>query len=126
MPSSFRPANMETDYTVQLPMFLSSMADFDRTVCVHCMACIRLHSIPVSSQNAFPARFKGVYITNQPWYISAILSLLRPFLSEKMNSRVSLTKETVIVPILRKTFPNLPIEVFFLKVYLRRVRQSYI
>lgn len=40
-------------------------------------------------QNSFPARFKGVYIVNQPWYISILLSLLRPFLSEKMNNRVS-------------------------------------
>ena len=40
-------------------------------------------------QNAFPARFKGVYILNQPWYIDFLLVIIRRFLSEKMNERVS-------------------------------------
>ena len=40
-------------------------------------------------QNAFPARFKGVYIINQPWYMSVPLSIIRPFLSEKIKTRVS-------------------------------------
>lgn len=39
-------------------------------------------------QNAFPARFKGVYVINQPWYMSIPLSIIRPFLSEKIKTRV--------------------------------------
>ncbi|KAL5466797.1 hypothetical protein EMCRGX_G030946 [Ephydatia muelleri] len=43
-------------------------------------------------QNSFPARFKGVYIINYPWYINTLLTLIRPFLSAKMSNRVNLIK----------------------------------
>jgi retinaldehyde-binding protein 1 len=39
-------------------------------------------------QNAFPARFKGVYVLNQPWYISLIMAAISRLLTEKMNSRI--------------------------------------
>lgn len=67
------------------------------------MVFVLIHSIDVTiyyvvssvlccdlfQQNAFPARFKGVYILNQPWYINFLLAIIRRFLSEKMNQRVS-------------------------------------
>ena len=39
-------------------------------------------------QNAFPARFKGVFVLNQPWYISFVMAIVSRLLSEKMNSRI--------------------------------------
>jgi hypothetical protein len=39
-------------------------------------------------QNAFPARFKGVYVLNQPWAFSVVMTLFKPFLSEKMKKRI--------------------------------------
>ena len=39
-------------------------------------------------QDAFPARFKGLHLLNQPWYISIILSIVRPFMKQKMRQRL--------------------------------------
>lgn len=39
-------------------------------------------------QDAFPGRFKGVHLLNQPWYVSILLSLVRPFLKQKLRERI--------------------------------------
>ena len=39
-------------------------------------------------QDAFPARFKGVHVINQPWYVSMVLSIIRPFMKEKLKQRI--------------------------------------
>ena len=38
-------------------------------------------------QDAFPARFKGLHLLNQPWYVSLVLSIVRPFMKQKMRGR---------------------------------------
>ena len=55
---------------------------------VTALSCCKIQLLVYSMQNAFPARFKGVYIINQPWYMSIPLSIVRPFLSEKIKTRV--------------------------------------
>ena len=39
-------------------------------------------------QDAFPARFKGIHLVNQPWYVSIVLTILRPFMKEKLRQRL--------------------------------------
>lgn len=40
-------------------------------------------------QNCFPARFKGIHLINQPWYVRVMLTLIKPSLKIKAASRVS-------------------------------------
>ncbi|XP_065176269.1 retinaldehyde-binding protein 1-like [Sycon ciliatum] len=39
-------------------------------------------------QEAFPARFKGFHMVNQPWFFSIAWKIAKPFLKEKMRSRI--------------------------------------
>ena len=39
-------------------------------------------------QESFPARFKGVHLIKQPWYISIVLSVIRPFMKQKLRERI--------------------------------------
>uniref|UniRef100_A0A8C9FWQ5 Clavesin-2 n=1 Tax=Pavo cristatus TaxID=9049 RepID=A0A8C9FWQ5_PAVCR len=38
----------------------------------------------------FPARFGGIHFVNQPWYIHALYTVIRPFLKEKTRKRIFL------------------------------------
>lgn len=49
-------------------------------VCAHC----------VILQEAFPARFKSCHMIRQPWYLSILYKLAKPFLKQKFKDRVSL------------------------------------
>ena len=40
-------------------------------------------------QDCFPARFTAIHFVNQPWYVEAILKVVRPFLKEKTKEKVS-------------------------------------
>lgn len=42
----------------------------------------------VELQDSFPIRFKGFHMLNQPWYISMIMTVVRPFLSQKHRDRI--------------------------------------
>lgn len=39
-------------------------------------------------QDAFPARFKGVHLIHHPWYVSVVLSVIKPFMKEKLWDRI--------------------------------------
>lgn len=39
-------------------------------------------------QDSFPARFKGVHLLHQPWYINIVLSVIRPFMKQKLRDRI--------------------------------------
>ena len=54
---------------------------------MHTHARTRTHT-RTHTQEAFPARFKGVHVLNQPWYISIIMTIVRPFLKQKLKERV--------------------------------------
>ncbi|XP_061425313.1 clavesin-2-like [Lethenteron reissneri] len=41
-------------------------------------------------QDSFPARFGGVHFVNQPWYIHALYTMIRPFLKDKTRKRIFL------------------------------------
>lgn len=41
-------------------------------------------------QEAFPARFKGLHLVHQPWYVSIVLTIVRPFMKQKLRERVHL------------------------------------
>ena len=41
----------------------------------------------IELQDAFPARFKGLHFINQPWYISLLMSAVRPLLKQKHRDR---------------------------------------
>lgn len=45
----------------------------------------------LSTQDSFPARFGGVHFVNQPWYIHALYTLIKPFLKDKTRKRVMKT-----------------------------------
>ena len=38
-------------------------------------------------QDCFPGRLKGIHLVNQPWYMSLVLGLVRPFMKQKMRDR---------------------------------------
>lgn len=40
-------------------------------------------------QDSFPARFGGIHFVNQPWYIHALYTVIRPFLKDKTRKRVT-------------------------------------
>nr|XP_009505531.1 PREDICTED: clavesin-2 [Phalacrocorax carbo] len=42
------------------------------------------------SGDSFPARFGGIHFVNQPWYIHALYTVIRPFLKEKTRKRIFL------------------------------------
>ena len=39
-------------------------------------------------QDAFPARFKGVHLVHQPWYINIVLGVIKPFMKQKLRDRI--------------------------------------
>ncbi|PWA32829.1 hypothetical protein CCH79_00019311 [Gambusia affinis] len=39
-------------------------------------------------QDSFPARFGGIHFVNQPWYIHAMYTIIKPFLKDKTRKRV--------------------------------------
>ncbi|XP_019869347.2 clavesin-2 isoform X2 [Aethina tumida] len=39
-------------------------------------------------QDCFPARFKGIHFIGQPWYVEAALTVIKPFLKEKIKERM--------------------------------------
>jgi len=39
-------------------------------------------------QDAFPARFKGVHLVHQPWYVSIVLGVIKPFMKQKLRDRI--------------------------------------
>lgn len=41
-------------------------------------------------QEAFPMRFKAFHVLHEPFYMDAILSVLKPFLKDKIRRRVNL------------------------------------
>ncbi|CAI8011460.1 Retinaldehyde-binding protein 1 [Geodia barretti] len=41
-------------------------------------------------QDSFPGRFKGMHLVNQPWYVSLVLGIIRPFMKQKMRDRLFL------------------------------------
>lgn len=49
--------------------------------CEQLGALIELH-------DSFPIRFKGFHMFNQPWYLSMIMAVVRPFLSQKHRDRI--------------------------------------
>ncbi|KAF5270683.1 hypothetical protein FQA39_LY01421 [Lamprigera yunnana] len=39
-------------------------------------------------QDCFPARFKGIHFIGQPWFVNAALTVIKPFLKDKMKERI--------------------------------------
>jgi len=42
----------------------------------------------VELQDSFPVRFKGFHFLQQPWYLSMIMTVVRPFLNQKHRDRI--------------------------------------
>ncbi|TWW69192.1 Clavesin-2 Retinaldehyde-binding protein 1-like 2 [Takifugu flavidus] len=45
-------------------------------------------SLGAGLQDSFPARFGGIHFVNQPWYIHALYTVIRPFLKDKTRKRI--------------------------------------
>ncbi|XP_010769445.1 clavesin-2 [Notothenia coriiceps] len=48
------------------------------------------HLLVSSPQDSFPARFGGIHFVNQPWYIHAMYTIIKPFLKDKTRKRIFL------------------------------------
>ena len=51
------------------------------------LRCEQLSAL-VELQESFPVRFKGFHMFNQPWYLSMIMAVVKPFLREKHRDRI--------------------------------------
>ena len=61
-----------------------------RIRCV-CMVDLINHPPPAFNfplQDHFPMRLKGIYLVNQPWYVSLLIAVVWPFMGSKMRGRV--------------------------------------
>ena len=45
-------------------------------------------SVLVDLQDSYPIRFKALHLVNQPWYVSMVMSLVKPFLKQKHRDRI--------------------------------------
>lgn len=60
---------------------LSLMLSFMRTEHIQRRVLVEL-------QDAFPIRFKALHLVHQPWYVSTVMSLVKPFLKQKHRDRI--------------------------------------
>ncbi|KAK7912419.1 hypothetical protein WMY93_012630 [Mugilogobius chulae] len=44
----------------------------------------------LTPNDSFPARFGGIHFVNQPWYIQAMYTIIKPFLKDKTRKRIYL------------------------------------
>ncbi|CAB1340244.1 unnamed protein product, partial [Coregonus sp. 'balchen'] len=49
---------------------------------------LKLSSVIFTIKDSFPARFGGIHFVNQPWYIHALYTVIRPFLKDKTRKRI--------------------------------------
>uniref|UniRef100_A0ACB8FDY4 Clavesin-1 n=1 Tax=Sphaerodactylus townsendi TaxID=933632 RepID=A0ACB8FDY4_9SAUR len=54
------------------------------------LTCTRSLEAALYKLDSFPARFGGVHFVNQPWYIYALYTLIKPFLKDKTRKRIFL------------------------------------
>ena len=40
-------------------------------------------------------RLKGVHLVNQPWYVSTLIAIVKPFMKQKMRKRVSVRENNM-------------------------------
>lgn len=55
---------------------------------MHDVCNINSLELKLCIQEAFPARFKGIHLINQPWYISILMTILMPFMKQKLRGQV--------------------------------------
>ena len=59
---------------------LHILCNMNHIVLMYQLCCLK--------QDSFPARFGGIHFVNQPWYIHALYTVIRPFLKDKTRKRV--------------------------------------
>lgn len=72
-------------------------------------------------QDSFPARFGGIHFVNQPWYIHALYTVIRPFLKDKTRKRV---RKSLCASKLHLCSNTFTVNVYFVRLDLHAWKQS--
>ncbi|XP_078382116.1 clavesin-2-like isoform X2 [Oculina patagonica] len=66
------------------------IADFSGWTATHAsnLSLSFIRQVFAMFQDHYPARFVGFHFVNEPWYVKAALTLLKPFIQEKMWKRI--------------------------------------
>lgn len=93
---SFKQASKLTPNILKLAIEGLQVSQLTLNVCVCVSKCssdlTAPPAPPLCSQDSFPARFGGIHFVNQPWFIHAMFTIIRPFLKDKTRKRVRSTR----------------------------------
>ncbi|XP_024910332.1 clavesin-1-like isoform X3 [Cynoglossus semilaevis] len=88
---SFKQASKLTPNILKLAIEGLQVSQLTLNVCVCVSKCssdlTAPPAPPLCSQDSFPARFGGIHFVNQPWFIHAMFTIIRPFLKDKTRKR---------------------------------------
>lgn len=92
---SFQISKINKNKSVPIISSYYLMCLYDSRHCAvmsrNCTSKLKHHNYWKRFQDGVPARVKGIHVVNQPVIFNVVFNFFKPFLREKLRSRVSLT-----------------------------------